>query len=349
MLVGESSGDRSMNVTTSNTTMSTTTRGLDFLDDVRPSNVVDNVTLSCHNDSVTSSTRGYNRHLLNVVLMLGIIAVLINMTIIVAILAARKRKLWKPVYILLANLAMADVCRGVSIVSTVATVFGSVCLDTSWATVTEIFRFFSVLYSVNSLLVLALERYWFILHGFSYESVFASRAKLTIFVLWTWLWSGAFSAVGIVTGKRCVSSNGLCALLIGPVCPHLLMGILVIVPAIFIISSNIATLCVVWRHLGFTTRYKAKGADSPPSVNLKTVITVIIIIVVVLFSWVPQFATAAMCNMDVNRGRNAGFGILFLAISSVVNPIIYSLRLKKVREAVIRLLPCNLQNKVDVW
>eukprot|EP00058_Branchiostoma_floridae_P027123 XP_002612614.1 hypothetical protein BRAFLDRAFT_78763 [Branchiostoma floridae] len=328
--------------------MSAIARSMDFFNDVRSSDAEDNGTLCCQNDTVTSSSIGYNRHLLEAVFVSAIIAVLVNIVIIVAILVASKRNRWKPVYILLANLAMADVCRSLSIISIFATNLDATSrLDTSWTKVTEFFLFFSASFSVNSLLVLTLERYWFILHAFSYESVFASRAKLAIFVLWTWLWSGAFCAVALVTGsgKPRVSSDG--HVLPGPVCPHLLVGFLVIIPIIAILSFNTAILCVVCRHLGFTTSHNV--ANSPPRVNRKTVVTVTIITVVVLFSWVPQLVSLSLCTMGDITGPVSEVSMLFLTTGSVVNPLVYGLRLKKIREAVIWLLPCNLQNKVDAW
>ncbi|XP_035687105.1 lysophosphatidic acid receptor 1-like [Branchiostoma floridae] len=347
MFVGASNGGgRSFNDISSNTTMSAIARSMDFFNDVRSSDAEDNGKLCCQNDTVTSSSIGYNRHLLEAVFVSAIIAVLVNIVIIVAILVASKRNRWKPVYILLANLAMADVCRSLSIISIFATNLDATSrLDTSWTKVTEFFLFFSASFSVNSLLVLTLERYWFILHAFSYESVFANRAKLAIFVLWTWLWSGAFSAVALVTGKPRVSSDG--HVLPGPVCPHLLVGFLVIIPIIAILSFNTAILCVVCRHLGFTTSHNV--ANSPPGVNRKTVVTVTIIIVVVLFSWVPQLVSLSLCTMGDITGPVSEVSMLFLTTGSVVNPLVYGLRLKKIREAVIWLLPCNLQNKVDAW
>ncbi|XP_078573145.1 G-protein coupled receptor 6-like [Branchiostoma floridae x Branchiostoma japonicum] len=259
--------------------------------------------------------------------------------------------LHKPVYILMANMAASDIVAGISSLCSCITVY--VYAGSRNPPPTALHRFLatsfllSALSSAYSLLALTAERYWFIVHGMTYENrVTNDKCKVVIIVVWMW---SSILALLPVLGWSCAFPSQVGCSQAGGGTPQsymVLILILVFIPMAAIMFFNLGVFRCLWRQVSDIRRQQA-AVQAQPSTSRKSAITVLIITVVFLVGWLPWCAVVAgevTCREDCSTKIPATLG--FILLNSAVNPIIYGFRLEEVRRNVKRLF---VGKAVNAW
>ncbi|XP_078620273.1 G-protein coupled receptor 6-like [Branchiostoma floridae x Branchiostoma japonicum] len=250
--------------------------------------------------------------------------------------------LHKPVYILMANLAASDIVTGVGVLITTSTTFvhAKAGVPVATALVRLLFTcfFLSALSNAYSLLALTAERYWFLVHGLTYETkITHDRCKVAIIAVW--MWSGTLALLPVI-GWSCVyPSQGGCLQLGGGSQPSylVLMLILVYLPMVAIVVFNLRVFRCLWRQVS-DIRQQEAAVHAQPSTSRKSAVTILILTVSFLVGWLPYCTVMANelgCREDCGNLDPAV--IAFVVLNSAVNPVIYGFRLEEIRRGVKRL------------
>eukprot|EP00058_Branchiostoma_floridae_P003703 XP_002589191.1 hypothetical protein BRAFLDRAFT_74652 [Branchiostoma floridae] len=259
--------------------------------------------------------------------------------------------LHKPVYILMANMAVSDIVAGVSFLCTSFTVYfyAKAGLTPPLACLRFLFTtaLLSALSSAYSLLALTGERYWFIVHGLTYENKITNdRCKVVIIVIWMW---SSIWALLPVFGWSCTYPLQAGCIQYGGGTPNnylVLVLTLVFIPMAAIVCFNLGVFRCLWRQVSDIRRQEA-AIQAEPTTSRKSAITVLIITIVFLVGWLPWCAAVAnkvACKEDC--GSMDPSMMVFVILNSAVNPIIYGFRLEEVRRHVKRLF---FGHAVNAW
>ncbi|XP_078594328.1 adenosine receptor A2a-like [Branchiostoma floridae x Branchiostoma japonicum] len=205
----------------------------------------------------------------------------------------------------------------------------------------------SALSSAYSLLALTGERYWFIVHGLTYENKITNdRCKVVIIVIWIW---SSILALLPVFGWSCTYPLQAGCIQYGGGTPNnylVLVLTLVFIPMAAIVCFNLGVFRCLWRQVSDIKRQEA-AVQAQPTTSRKSAITVLIITIVFLVGWLPWCAAVAnkvACKEDC--GSMDPSMMVFVILNSAVNPIIYGFRLEEVRRHVKRLF---FGHAVNAW
>eukprot|EP00058_Branchiostoma_floridae_P009577 XP_002595065.1 hypothetical protein BRAFLDRAFT_90174 [Branchiostoma floridae] len=239
-------------------------------------------------------------------------------------------------------MAASDIVAGISFVCACITVY--VYAGARTPPPTAVHRFLptsfllTALASAYSLLALTAERYWFIVHGMTYENrVTNDRCKVVIIMVW--MWSSILELLPVFGWSCAFPSQAGCSQFGGgtPQGYMVLILILVFVPMAAIVFFNIGVFRCLWRQVSDIRRQEA-AVQAQPITSRKSAVTVLIITVVFLVGWLPLcvvVASEVTCREDCSTNIPATLG--FILLNSAVNPIIYGFRLEEVRRNVKRL------------
>ncbi|XP_035670044.1 G-protein coupled receptor 6-like [Branchiostoma floridae] len=257
--------------------------------------------------------------------------------------------LHKPVFILMANMAASDIVAGVCFLCVGVTAY--IYAKAGIPPPNALYRFLptsfllSALSSSYSLLALTAERYWFIVHGLTYEDKITNdRCKVAIIVVWL---LSSILALLPVFGWSCTFPSQVGCSQYGGGTPQsylVLILILVFIPMAAIVFFNLGVFRCLWRQVSDIRRQEA-AVQAEPSTSRKSAVTILIITIVFLVSWLPYSAVVAnevFCKEDCNDMDQSMIGLVIL--NSAVNPIIYGFRLKEIRRNVKRLFVGNAVN-----
>ncbi|XP_035670039.1 G-protein coupled receptor 6-like [Branchiostoma floridae] len=204
----------------------------------------------------------------------------------------------------------------------------------------------SALSSAYSLLALTAERYWFIVHGMTYENnITNDRCKVAIIVVWL---LSSILALLPVFGWNCTFPSQVGCSQYGGGTPKsylVLILILVFIPMAAIVFFNLGVFRCLWRQVSDIMLQEA-SVQAQPSTSRKSAVTILIITIVFLVGWLPFCAAVAKevaCKGDC--GQNS-VQMIFVILNSAVNPIIYGFRLEEIRRNVKRLF---VGNAVNAW
>ncbi|XP_035670040.1 G-protein coupled receptor 6-like [Branchiostoma floridae] len=200
----------------------------------------------------------------------------------------------------------------------------------------------SALSSAYSLLALTAERYWFIVHGLTYEDKITNdRCKVAIIVVWM---LSSILALLPVFGWSCTFPSQVGCSQYGGGTPQsylVLILFLIFIPMAAIMFFNLGVFRCLWRQVSDIRRQEA-AVQAQPSTSRKSAVTILIITIVFLVSWLPYSATVAnevVCKEDCNNMDQSMIGLVIL--NSAINPIIYGFRLEEIRRNVKRLFVGN--------
>ncbi|XP_035670043.1 G-protein coupled receptor 6-like [Branchiostoma floridae] len=246
-------------------------------------------------------------------------------------------------------MAASDIVAGVNFLCVCVTVF--IYAKAGIPPPKALYRFLptsillSSLLSAYSLLALTAERYWFIVHGMTYENnITNDRCKVVIIVVWMW---SSILALLPVFGWSCTFPSQVGCSQYGGGTPQsylVLILILVFIPMAAIVFFNLGVFRCLWRQVSDIRRQEA-AVQAQPSTSRKSAVTILIITIVFLVSWLPYSAVVAnevFCKEDCNDMDQSMIGLVIL--NSAVNPIIYGFRLKEIRRNVKRLFVGNAVN-----
>eukprot|EP00058_Branchiostoma_floridae_P011048 XP_002596536.1 hypothetical protein BRAFLDRAFT_96422 [Branchiostoma floridae] len=254
--------------------------------------------------------------------------------------------LHKPVYILMANMAASDIVAGMNFLFTSLTVFFYATAGVNPPMALNRFLptsiVLSALSSAYSLLALTAERYWFIVHGLTYEDKITNdRCKVAIIVVWM---LSSILALLPVFGWSCTFPSQVGCSQYGGGTPQsylVLILFLIFIPMAAIMFFNLGVFRCLWRQVSDIRRQEA-AVQAQPSTSRKSAVTILIITIVFLVSWLPYSATVAnevVCKEDCNNMDQSMIGLVIL--NSAINPIIYGFRLEEIRRNVKRLFVGN--------
>ncbi|XP_078662992.1 melanocortin receptor 5-like [Branchiostoma floridae x Branchiostoma belcheri] len=276
---------------------------------------------------------------LYVTVCLGVWSTVTNSLPLAAII--KHEQLHTPAYILMANLAASDVLTGVAFVFGGGSVLVDIYTETIdisvdvWATR---LRFTSLLLSGLSsaygLLALTAERYWFIVHGMTYVN-HVTNDKCKVVIAIGWLWS-VLLAMSPNFGWHCAGVEEGCLPFIGGGLTYsyvvvVLVFMFIIMTAIFLLNAGV--FWCLWKHMNAIAAQEA-AVGSPPSINRKSAITVVLITVVFLVGWLPfTVRMALLIEYDLLLAPL----MVFIILNSAANPVVYGFRLAEVRRGVARL------------
>ncbi|XP_078697539.1 G-protein coupled receptor 6-like [Branchiostoma floridae x Branchiostoma belcheri] len=266
----------------------------------------------------------------------GIWAVVANSLPLAAII--KQEHLQTPAYILMANLAASDVLTGFSSLLSAGTRVYFVQTATSPSEALLRFRFTVLLLSGMSsaygLMALTAERYWFIVHGMTYvNNVTNDKCKLVAVLVWAWSlllailptfdWycEGRFDERCIPLGAG-LSFNYVVVILV-----------FIFIPIAAIIFLNMGILWCLWKQVNAIAAQEA-AVGAQPSTSRKSAFTVVLITVVFLVGWLPLAVRMALFT---RYNTPMSTVLVFVALNSSSNPVIYGFRLKEVRRGVVRL------------
>eukprot|EP00058_Branchiostoma_floridae_P025724 XP_002611214.1 hypothetical protein BRAFLDRAFT_71174 [Branchiostoma floridae] len=285
-------------------------------------------------------------HIFNVVALWSVVA---NSLPLAAII--KHEALHKPVYILMANMAASDVVAGVTFGIAFCTIlfYGKAGLPLPNALLRFVFTscLISALSSAYSLLALTAERYWFIVHGMTYENQITNdRCKVVIIVVW--MWSSVLALLPVFGWSCTYPSQVGCIELGGGSQPGYLVMVLILVfvPMAAIMLFNLGVFRCLWRQVSDIRRQEA-AVQAQPTTSRKSSITVLIITVVFLAGWLPWcvlVANEVACKGD--GGNMDPSMVASVLLNSAVNPVIYGFRLEEIRRNVKRLF---VGRAVNAW
>ncbi|XP_035677231.1 adenosine receptor A2b-like [Branchiostoma floridae] len=283
--------------------------------------------------------------------VVGTVALLMNGAVLSGVL--KNHHLSKPMYLFVANLATADCVAGFfsfffcaiyqSELPRPFTMLGLLC------------AFFLVLVlSAVGVALLSMDRYLAILHPIFYQTRMSGRhVAVSLAIAWP---ACALVCLSPLMGWNCISMSTVNCVTTVSVGYVILINIILLMAIVIVVFVNIRIFIELKRRFS-RTNPPENPQDNLPAARRreqriaarqyqqlqkcwKMQVTVVIIAVVFVVFWLPicigairQFVCHAREDCEIEA--RPYWGLLIALCNSVINPVIYAFRIKKIREAVL--------------
>ncbi|CAH1265986.1 ADORA2B [Branchiostoma lanceolatum] len=284
--------------------------------------------------------------------VVGTVALLMNGMVLSAVL--KNHQLSKPMYLFVANLATADCVTGLfsfffcasfqSEVRRPLTFLGVVC------------TFFLVLVlSAVGVVLLSVDRYLAILHPIFYQTRMSGRhVAVSLGIAWP---ACVLVCLSPLMGWSCIDMNTENCMTYWPISYLILINTVLLMAVVIVVFINVRIFIVLKRRFS-RTRPPENPQDDLPAArrreqriaarqyqqlqhSLKMQATVGIVAGMFVIFWLPICLGivrlySCFAREDCEIQARPYWVLLIALCNSVINPVIYALRIKKIREAVHR-------------
>ncbi|XP_078695276.1 adenosine receptor A2b-like [Branchiostoma floridae x Branchiostoma belcheri] len=280
----------------------------------------------------------------------GTVALLMNVVVLSGVL--KNHQLSKPMYMFVANLAVADCVAGLFSFFFCASF--QLEFFTLWMRLGFYCTFFVVLVlSAVGVVLLSMDRYLAILHPIFYQTRMSGRhVAVSLGIAWP---ASLLVCLSPLMGWNCSNIKIETCLMIVPVSYLILTNAILLMSVVIVVFVNVRIFIELKRRFS-RTRPPENSRDDLPAARRreqrvaarqyrqlrntwKMQVTVVIIAAVFIIFLLPiciggiqQFFCLA--REDCEMKARSYWGFLIALCNSVVNPIIYALRIKQIREAV---------------
>ncbi|XP_035665957.1 sphingosine 1-phosphate receptor 2-like [Branchiostoma floridae] len=288
----------------------------------------------------------------------GTIALLLNGAVLSGVL--KNRDLSKPVYLFVANLAAADCMAGVFSLFFCAsfqlellrplTMLGLICA-----------YFLVLVLSAVGVILLSMDRYVAILHPTYYQTRMSGRhVAVTLGIAWP---ACAVVCLSPVMGWNCIDMDTETCMANMPVVYVILIKSILLMAVVTVVFGNVRIFITLMR------RFSRDGPPENPQENVPAArrreqriaarqyrqlqdsfkmqhicilqVTVVIVAAVFVILWLPICVgtveqLVCFAREDCEVQARPYWGLPIALCNSVINPIIYALRIEKIRDAVQR-------------
>ncbi|XP_078579076.1 adenosine receptor A3-like [Branchiostoma floridae x Branchiostoma japonicum] len=297
-----------------------------------------------------------NRKVGIVAAAVGTVALLMNGVVLAGVL--KNRHLSKPMYLFVANLAATDCVAGFFSFFFCAMFQWEV--PRPWTSLRISCTFVLVLVlSAVGVVLLSVDRYLAILHAIFYQTRMSGRhVAVSLGIAWTVC---VLVYLSPLMGWNCIDVDVNTKNCIGqlPVGYLILTNIILFMAVVIVVFVNVRIFIELKRRISRTRPIATESPqDNLPAAqrreqrlaarrfqqllrNQKKQVTVVIIAAVFVISWLPlciDMVRDFLCfaREDCEKEAKPYWGMLIALCNSVINPVIYALRIKKIREAVLR-------------
>ncbi|KAI8514177.1 G-protein coupled receptor [Branchiostoma belcheri] len=282
----------------------------------------------------------------------GTVALLMNVVVLSGVL--KNHQLSKPMYMFVTNLAVADCVAGLFSFFFCASV--QLEFFTLWMRMGFYCTFLVVLVlSAVGVVLLSMDRYLAILHPIFYQTRMSGRhVAVSLGIAWP---ACVLVCLAPLMGWNCNNMKTETCLKIVPVSYLILINVILLMSVIIVVFVNVRIFIELKRRFS-RTRPPENSRDDLPAARRreqrvaarqyrqlrntwKMQVTVVIIAAVFITFLLPICIGGiqhilCFAREDCEMKARPYWGFLIALCNSVVNPIIYALRIKKIREAVYR-------------
>lgn len=271
-----------------------------------------------------------------IAVLLILLSVLGNGLVIFAVY--KTESLQTPTVFFLASLAMADFLTGLLVIPTwsIRLILDFRKPSNPFSIVTELLTLLTMAASTYSLCAVTLDRYFAIIHTLKYNlMVTRNRTFKVIIVVWV---------MSFLTGIFRTFFSDQKRLRLVYICS---IAIIAIIP-FTIITISYVRIFLVARIQARRIAAEHRSVSPESKRNTKAAKTVAIVILIFTLSWLPLLVFCALefrhvsfysvCDNLRSRFRFAAVAVVLAFTSSVWNPLIYTLRYKKFRQAFKRII-----------
>ncbi|XP_076814337.1 adenosine receptor A3-like [Clavelina lepadiformis] len=298
--------------------------------------------------------------------VISILTVAENVVILIAITRG-PRCLRKPPYWFIASLAAADLLTGFEVVLAIFVPVGNSPLS---RIVLKGMAVVTFIVSINSLLLVSMDRYLRIAHHVDYDRLLKRRTVIML-ILASWLISFGLFLITPLLGwscaeQYCCAMDGLCvcrrSVYGSSICDtqcsksfvpfsklYILTGVVYFVISILVMTGLYAALFKVVKKKSFGHPRTANGSSSGTSKAKKREVqlakTLIITLGIFVICWLPVMALFVadliIKSPTTQLAKVFDYALVPSVVNSFLNPIIYSIRLPRMRQTVKQVvLPC---------
>ncbi|KAM3852942.1 sphingosine 1-phosphate receptor 4 [Vipera latastei] len=273
-----------------------------------------------------------------IILAASCLIILENLVVLLAIILKVKSRRW--IYTCLASISSSDLLAGMAYLI-------NLCL--SGKTTFQLYPymwflregilFIALAASTFSLLVTAIERFSAMVRPIAEsESIKTSRLRNCIF--FSWLLALVIGLLPLL-GWNCICDVPRCSTLLPLYAKNYILFTVIMFSIILVgvVSLYCSIYCWVRRRakLGFSNGGRKR--------SLRLLKTVLLILLTFLVCWIPLFLLLLVDIFDKSKALRLhkvfGWFVTLAVVNSFINPIIYSLKSKEVRRAVVELLCCG--------
>ncbi|XP_073516758.1 olfactory receptor 1C1-like [Phyllobates terribilis] len=289
---------------------------------------------------LTFSTRASNRSALSVVFtLIYLTGVMLNFTIVIVIYW--DRHLHIPMYLFLSNLSFVDICYTTTTVpKLIHTILSGNYMMSFIQCFAQMYVFSHVVTTEDLVLfIMAYDRYVAICHPLHYHSAL-SKKNCTLFMTSAWVIGGFNSLLATLTTSitpMCYSNTitqFFCELkaFANISCPNFGFQLLTYMEVIFgvglFLGSIISYIKVIIVILHITSRDGRRKAFSTCSSHL-------IVLTMFYFTWMSEYIMPQSKHTQVYE---LTLSIVYATITPMLNPLIYSVRNKDVKRALLKMV-----------
>ncbi|XP_019641562.1 PREDICTED: adenosine receptor A2b-like [Branchiostoma belcheri] len=282
----------------------------------------------------------------------GTVALLMNVVVLSGVL--KNHHLSKPMYMFVANLAMADCLTG--LFSFVLCARLQLELSQPWTTMGLYCIFFLLLVSsAVGVVLLSGDRYLAILHPIFYQTRMSGRhVAVSLGIAWP---SCVLVCLSPLMGWNCIDMKSETCFTALPVSYLILFNSILFMAVVIVVFVNVRIFIKLKQRFS-RTKPLENPQDNLPAARRreqrvaarqyqqlqavwKMQVTVVIIAAVFVIFWLPICIGSVeklvcFAREDCEAEAKPYWGLLVALCNSAINPVIYALRIKKIREAVHR-------------
>ncbi|MBN3297693.1 CNR1 protein, partial [Amia calva] len=197
--------------------------------------------------------------------------------------------------------------------------------------------------SVGSLLLTALDRYICISRPSEYKTILTRRRALwCLLVLWLLTTIIAFLPL---MGWRCMNLMELCSQLF-PYVDHRYLACWTVFAMALLALIVYAYIHILWKahkHTMYMARHSIRPGQARMRMDIRLAKMFGLILAILVTCWVPVLSfmlVDVFTLLNVDQQRAFAFCSTLCLVNSSVNPLIYALRSRDIREVMLGLLPC---------
>ncbi|XP_078689226.1 lysophosphatidic acid receptor 1-B-like [Branchiostoma floridae x Branchiostoma belcheri] len=284
--------------------------------------------------------------------VVGAASILLNGAVLSGIF--RNHQLTEPMYMFVANLAVADCVAGLFSFLFCAIMHGDVMQPLTSLALFCLF-FFVLVLSAIGVVLLSMDRYLAIFHPIFYQTRMSGRhVAVSLGIAWP---ACALVCLSPLMGWNCIDNEKENCMRNSPDNYLILINIILIVAVVVVVFVNVRIFIVLKQRFSRMGLVQKPQESLPASrrreqrvtarerhqlrLKLKTAVTVVMIAALFIVVWLPicvGFVRGVTCHASdqCTTEPRPYWGLLIAFCGSVVNPFIYALRIKKIRQALLR-------------
>ncbi|CAH1270467.1 ADORA2B [Branchiostoma lanceolatum] len=284
--------------------------------------------------------------------VVGAASLLMNGVVLCGIV--RNHHLTEPMYMFVANLAVADCVAGLFSFFFCAIFYWEVMRPLTVLELLCLFFFVLVLSAVGVVL-LSVDRYLAIFYPIFYKTRMSGRhVAVSLGIAWPVC---AVVCLSPLMGWNCIDSETENCIRNAPVNYLVLINAILAVAVIVVVFVNVRIFIVLKQRFSRAVPLEQPQENLPAArrreqrvaareqrqlkLSLKTAVTVVMIAAMLIIIWLPicvGFVRGILCHANEECATEARpyWGLLIAFCGSVVIPVIYAFRIKTIREALVR-------------